>query len=162
MSQIGRVYLIVQRERESSLKSLITLTSQLWILELEMTSLLICSSSSLDEKNSDSIQRSKLYVELKVPTTLLEPPHVLRATLYLGLDWGLARTLNNWPNMIAKFRQIWPKGLYQGWARTLTYPMWRPRWHNFGAKILGRLEETRMAFPWPELPTWDVLGTSVG
>ena len=27
--------------------------------------------------------------------------------------------------------------LYLGPVRTLTYPMWRPRWHNFGAKASG-------------------------
>jgi hypothetical protein len=63
---------------------------------------------------------------------------------------------------MASFIKSNPKALCLGWAQTPTHPMWRLRWHTFGAKPSGRLEEIGQAVPWPELSTWAGLGLSIG
>ena len=92
----------------------------------------------------------------------LSPDLIFWPILYLGPDWGPAQTLKIWLNRIPRFHQIRPKGFILGWTQTLTHPMWRPRWHNFGIRPQAGLKKSRRAFPRPKLSTWVGLGSSVG
>jgi hypothetical protein len=88
---------------------------------------------------------------------------ILRATLYLGPDWGLARAFKIWANRIVRFPSNWAQGLYT-WGRpehSLT------TCGVLGGKILAPnhrvLDESLgRAFPCPELPCRARLGSSIG
>ena len=95
-----------------------------------------------------SLRSAPLRIQLpkKLLNTTTERTLSLRATIYLGPDWGPARTLQIWANRIAWFDKLGFKGPVQ----TLTHPI---QCGVLGGTILASnhhvlVKESGQIFPW--------------